>query len=303
MRSRTAAARSARFHQITQPLRPATISSEAGLPGVEPGPARLELALLSVTPQAFESGRPGSNGPLRSGAPVLFRLSYVRQEVHPARVEPAASAVAGQRSIRGATGVGRYGASGRSRPAPRPYNGRVLSVDTTEAKVETAGVEPAPPRCKRGALPPELHPPADQRWGDADGWSRTTTARGTAFTARGAHQLLSVRMGEGGRPGSNRRRRAHNPGCFRLHHGHHEAGTTGLEPAASRLTSERSGASELRPQGRGGTLDRLPATGDRRCRLRAPEPAVAHRRSCQRVSAPPPPHRLALEGLSKPAAR
>jgi hypothetical protein len=88
---------------------------------------------------------------------------------------------------------------------------------------------------------------------------------------------------------------AHNPGCFRLHHGHHEAGTTGLEPVASRLTSERSGASELRPQGRGGTRDRLPATGDRRCRLRAPEPAVAHRRSCQRVSAPPPPHRLALE--------
>jgi mannose-6-phosphate isomerase-like protein (cupin superfamily) len=26
-------------------------------------------------------------------------------------------------------------------------------------KVETAGVEPAPPRCKRGALPPEPHPP------------------------------------------------------------------------------------------------------------------------------------------------
>ena len=27
----------------------------------------------------------------------------------------------------------------------------------------------------------------------------------------------------------------------------------------------------------------------------APEPAVTHQRSCQRVSAPPPPHRLALE--------
>ena len=33
-----------------------------------------------------------------------------------------------------------------------------------------------------------------------------------------------------------------------LHHSHHEeAGTTGLEPAAYRLTSERS-PSELRPQ-------------------------------------------------------
>jgi hypothetical protein len=27
----------------------------------------------------------------------------------------------------------------------------------------------------------------------------------------------------------------------------------------------------------------------------APEPAVTHRRPCQRVSAPPPPHRSALE--------
>src|SRR5215211_2651066 len=31
-----------------------------------------------VTPQACESGRPGSNGPRRGGARVLFRLSYVR---------------------------------------------------------------------------------------------------------------------------------------------------------------------------------------------------------------------------------
>jgi hypothetical protein len=105
-----------RSHQITEPLRPATIVSEAGPPGVEPGPARLELAVLPFTPQAFESGRPGSNGPPRSGAPVLFRLSYVRRlEEPPAGVEPT----------------------------PRPYKGRVLAVDTTEAKrVETVGVEP-----------------------------------------------------------------------------------------------------------------------------------------------------------------
>ncbi len=94
----------------------------------------------------------------------------------------------------------------------------------------------------------------------------------------------------------------HNPGCFRLHHGHHEAGTTGLEPAASRLTSECSGSSELRPREnrprkqKGGRRDRLPATGGRDVAVcSAPEPAVAHRHSCQRVSAPPPPHRLALE--------
>jgi hypothetical protein len=73
---------------------------EAGLPGVEPGPARLELAVLPFTPQASASGRPGSNGPPRSGAPVLSPLSYVRDVVRPAGVEPAASAVAGQRSLR-----------------------------------------------------------------------------------------------------------------------------------------------------------------------------------------------------------
>ena len=40
----------------------------------------------------------------------------------------------------------------------------------------------------------------------------------------------------------------HNPGCFRLHHGHHETGTTGLEPAASRLTSERSARLSYAPE-------------------------------------------------------
>jgi hypothetical protein len=55
----------------------------------------------------------------------------------------------------------------------------------------------------------------------------------------------------GDRPGSNRRRGDHSPGCFRLHHGHHDskvAGTTGLEPAASRLTSERSARLSYAPK-------------------------------------------------------
>src|SRR5439155_4105076 len=89
----------------------------------------------------------------------------------------------------------------------------------------------------------------------------------------------------------------HDPGCFRLHHGHHESGddrtrTGGLSPDKRVLCT-----SELRPRKKGGRRDRLPATGDRDVAVRgpAPEPAVAHRRSCQRMSAPPPPHRLALE--------
>jgi hypothetical protein len=52
----------------------------------------------------------------------------------------------------------------------------------------------------------------------------------------------------GSRSDSNRHRGAHNPGCSPLHHGHHEAGTAGLEPAASRLTSERSAQLSYAPK-------------------------------------------------------
>ncbi len=60
--------------------------------------------------------------------------------------------------------------------------------------------------------------------------------------------MLSVRKW-GDRPDSNRYREAHNLGCLPLHHGHHGAGTTGLEPAASRLTSECSPRLSYVPEG------------------------------------------------------
>jgi hypothetical protein len=94
---------------IVQPLSPDNRAAsarddlslgEAGPPGLEPGPTRLELVVLPLHHGPVQSGRPGSNGSPRSGAPVLFRLSYARQVVRPAGVEPAASAVAGQRSLR-----------------------------------------------------------------------------------------------------------------------------------------------------------------------------------------------------------
>ena len=130
-----------RSHQITEPLRPATIVSEAGPPGVEPGPARLELAVLPFTPQAFESGRPGSNGPPRSGAPVLFRLSYVRLRY--ARLESNQRPLPSQgRTLSAELGAREQEPPAGFEPTPRPYKGRVLAVDTTEAKVETVGVEP-----------------------------------------------------------------------------------------------------------------------------------------------------------------
>jgi hypothetical protein len=54
-------------------------------------------------------------------------------------------------------------------------------------------------------------------------------------------RMFSVRRLWGGRPGSNRYCEAHNLGCSPLHQATRNlAGTAGLEPAASRLTSECS---------------------------------------------------------------
>jgi hypothetical protein len=86
----------------------------------------------------------------------------------------------------------------------------------------------------------------------------------------------------------------HGPGCFLLHHDHHGAGTTGLEPAASRLTSERSAPLSYAPEQGVGTsaggirthglelmrlartaspLPRSLAGRNRTCDLRRPKPA------------------------------
>jgi hypothetical protein len=81
------------------------------------------------------------------------------------------------------------------------------------------------------------------------------------------------------------------------------AGTAGLEPATSGLTNRCSAQLSYAPRERERERERerwkagsAPRNRrQRRCRPTAPEPAVAHRHSCQRVSAPPPPHRLALE--------
>src|SRR3954451_9398122 len=77
-RARTRTADSLRLlNQITEPLRPATTNWQARQDS-NPDPTRLELAMLAVTPRACESGRPGSNGYLRGGAPALCLLSYIR---------------------------------------------------------------------------------------------------------------------------------------------------------------------------------------------------------------------------------
>jgi hypothetical protein len=132
-------------------------------------------------------------------------------------------------------------------------------------KVRTGGVEP-PQREATGLQPAEL-----------------------------AH-ALSVRR-QGGRPGSNRRRRGSRPRVLPSTprppwSGDDRARTGGLSPDKRALCS-----SELRPRARSWKAGSAPRNRrQRRCRpLAAPEPAVAHRHSCQRMSAPPPPHRSALE--------
>ena len=156
---------------ITEPLRPATIVVvRAGPPGVEPGPARLELAVLPLHHRPDEKrtarveraspewgpgalpaelrprgGTPGwtrTSGLCRRGT-ALCPLSYGRVKEPPAGIEPA----------------------------PRPYKGRVLAVDTTEAKWRRSESNRHRPRCKRGARPVELHP----RGGD--GGARTRGER------------------------------------------------------------------------------------------------------------------------------
>ena len=108
--------------------------------------------------------------------------------------------------------------------------------------METAGVEPTSPRCKRGALPPELHPQGRSvRTGGVEPPQPEATGLQPAELT-----MLSVRVGgaaDRARTGTARittSNAAVTPQPPR-------AGTTGVEPAAYRLTSERS-AVELRPR-------------------------------------------------------
>ena len=179
---RSAAAARCRYRTARWPLRDDPVDG-AGLPGVEPGPARLELAVLPFTPQAYAerttrvervspewrpgalpselrppSGTPGWNrtSGLCRRRTALSPLSYGRMKEPPAGVEPA----------------------------PRPYKGRVLAVDTTEARVSGDGRSRTDIFLVASeALVQLSYIPQVPERGGADGWSRTTTARGDRVTA------------------------------------------------------------------------------------------------------------------------
>ena len=187
-------------------------------------------------------------------------------------------------------------------PAPRPYKGRVLPL-TLRRPDEWRRRESNPlllgasevlrhqsfvpergrggPRCGEvragGVEPPQLEAPGLQP-GELAG--------------------CSAPAWRGDRPGSNRRRGDHSPGCFLLHHGHHgwallvapcrlraatrdgddRTRTGGLSPDKRALCS-----SELRPQGRVckrcldlcgfAAVETSLAGRSRTCGLRLPKPA------------------------------
>jgi hypothetical protein len=200
------------------------------------------MLLLHHEPLERRSGRPESNGPLRGGAPALSLLSYIRVFEH-ARLEsnqrrpPSQSSalpLSYERSKEPPAGV---------EPAPRPYKGRVLAVDTTEAWSGDGGTRTHIDLVASEALVRIELRPREMRTGGVE----PPQPEGVGVTGRGAHRMLSVRMEKGAagriRTGTDE---DHGLGCCRYTTAT-MTGTAGLEPATARLTSERS-PSELRPQ-------------------------------------------------------
>ena len=167
--------------QVTGPPRPATCR--------EGKPARTRTRTREVGARdasgyttGSRSGRPGSNGRLRSGAPALFRPSYIRLE-H-ARLESNQRPLPSQSSALPLS----YGRTRRSlRQESNPHLGLTTGAcfPLTLRRLEWRRSESNRhlPRCERGALPVELHPQGLSAQVSADGWSRTTTARGDRVTA------------------------------------------------------------------------------------------------------------------------
>ena len=110
----------------------------------------------------------------------------------------------------------RGGASGRSRTRTSALRRARASVDTTEARMETVGVEPTPPslQARRSTRLSDIPRVESRGRVSADGRSRTTTAVGNRVTACRARHC-SASAWEGGRPDSNRHREVHDLGCCR----------------------------------------------------------------------------------------
>jgi hypothetical protein len=212
--------------------------------------------VLPLTPQAYEE----RTTRIERVSPE-WRSGALPSELRPPSGTPGWSRTSGLCRRRTALSPLSYGRTKEPpagiEPAPRPYKGRVLAVDTTEAKWRRSESNRHLPRCKRGARPVELHPRV--RTGGVEPPQHEATGLQPAELA----VAQRPRGSEGGRPGSNRRQRGSQPRVLPStprppRSGDDRTRTGGLSPDKRVLC-----ASELRPRRKGGRRDRLPATGDR----------------------------------------
>ena len=192
--------------------------------------------------RAFESGRPGSNGPPRGGAPVLY-LHELRPPEY-ARLESNQRPLLSHGSALCPLSYGRLEKKeppAGVEPAPRPYEGRVLAVDTTEA-LEWRRRESNPLLLVASEVlfPMSFIP----RWQCGRVESNHHSRRRRGYSPLSS-PLLSVRMENvhlKGRPtGLEPVPRGSRPRMLAVTPRPPRAGTTGVEPATYRLTSECSG--------------------------------------------------------------
>jgi hypothetical protein len=147
------------------------------------------------------------------------------------------------------------GASGRSRtPHVGPYKGHVLAVDTTEARWRRQDSNLLPLGASEVlfllSYVPEVRRVESKAGRDGVAFARPVPYlarnvraeppqhRGDRVTDCRARRCSASARGVAGRVRTGPCR-AHNPGCFRLHHGHHGAGTTGSKAGRDGLAVAR----------------------------------------------------------------
>jgi hypothetical protein len=235
-----------RSHQVTEPLRPAT--------NVQSRPARgrtrtdeVGARRAPVTPQALEADDPD-----RTGLPgVALRCSPLRATS--ARSTPGWIRTSGC-CRRGAVlcplSYGRASCKslrqelnphlGRTKGACLPLTLRRREWRRRESNPLFLGASEAP--CRQSFVP------MLRTWlGCGRVESNHHSRRRRGYSAGSSPHAQRPHM-QGGRPASNRRLRGSHPRVLPATPRPPRARTTGLEPAASRLTSERSLSSELRPR-------------------------------------------------------
>jgi hypothetical protein len=190
---------------------------KANPPGFEPGPARLELAVLPLHHGLERRGRPGSNGPLRVGSPMLFRLSYIRMK-H-ARLE--------------------------SNQRPLPPQSSALSTEQERSKKSPRQeLNPHLGRTKGACLPLTLR----RRVGSGDGGTRTHIG---LVASEVLFQLSDVPGIKCGRVESNHhsaRRRGYSPLSSPGAQRPHEGATDRIRTGTARITTSDAAVTPRPPR-------------------------------------------------------